>query len=135
VVASSQFRISTWVPSASHQWVKSACQRSLGCSAAKRMKEDVGRRWGVGAMRPVAARWRWMLGADTTKPWWNCKCQAMVWGPWSSPLPDSSRRRPMIRSMVACGSQAGLLCGRRERGWNAASPSSRYRATNFEIQP
>ena len=23
--------------SASHQWVKSACQRSLGCSAAKRM--------------------------------------------------------------------------------------------------
>lgn len=35
--SSSQVRISTWVVSASHQWVKSACQRSLGCSAAKRM--------------------------------------------------------------------------------------------------
>jgi hypothetical protein len=107
----------------------------IGLFGGKAGEGVLGSALACGAMRPVAARWRRMLGADTTNPWWNCKCQAMMWEPWSSPLPDSSRRRPMIRSMVACGSQAGLLCGRRERGWNAASPWSRYRATNFDIQP
>lgn len=72
-------------------------------------------------MRPAALRWRWMLGADTTRAWWCLRCQAMVWGPWSSPLLARSQRKPMIRSTVACGNRVGLVCGRRERGSNAAS--------------
>jgi hypothetical protein len=37
------FKISTSEPSASRQWVMSACQRSFGCSAQKVRHDDRGR--------------------------------------------------------------------------------------------
>ena len=53
------------------------------------------------------------------------RCQAMVWGPASSPLLARVSRSSTIRSIVLCGSRVGLVCGRRERGSNAASPPAR----------
>ena len=44
--SSMTLRISTSVPSASAQWVVSACQHSLGSSAWKRRQELLGRFWG-----------------------------------------------------------------------------------------
>ena len=41
--SSRMLKISTSVPSASRQWVMSACQRSLGCSAQNRCQLDRGR--------------------------------------------------------------------------------------------
>jgi len=64
-----------------------------------------------------------MEATDTSRWWWCCRCQAMVWGPASRPLPVSSVRRAMMRSMVGWGSRVGLVWGRRERGSKAASPS------------
>jgi hypothetical protein len=34
-------------------------------------------------------------------------------------------RSSMIRSMVACGGRVGVVRGRRDCGWKAASPSAR----------
>ena len=79
----------------------------------------------VGVMRLAAARWRWMVLTAMVMPWWCCRCQAMVCGPWSRPLPASSARRPTMRSTVEVGSRPGLDRGRRERGSKAASPSRR----------
>src|SRR5271156_526582 len=98
------------------------------------MKEDLGRLAGVGMSRPAACRCRLMEATDTLSWWWCSRCQAMVCGPLSRPLLASVSRSPMIRSMVVCGRRAGLVCGRRERGSNAASPSARYRVTSRDIQ-
>src|SRR5271156_3054597 len=98
------------------------------------MKEDLGRLAGVGMIRPAACRCRLMEATDTLSWWWCSRCQAMVCGPLSRPLLASVSRSPMIRSMVVCGRRAGLVCGRRERGSNAASPSARYRVTSRDIQ-
>ena len=46
---------------------------------------------------------------ETVSRWWCCRCQAMVWGPASRPLPASSVRSATIRSMVAWGSRVGLV--------------------------
>src|SRR5579863_1115713 len=46
------FRTSTSLPSARAQWVVSACQHSLGSSAAKRTNEHRGRFWGWGVIKP-----------------------------------------------------------------------------------
>jgi hypothetical protein len=62
--SSSQHRISTWVPLASRQWVKSACQRSFGCWAANRMYEDLGRFAGVGSTRPAVEEAAYRGGRD-----------------------------------------------------------------------
>jgi len=40
-----------------------------------------------------------------------------------------------MRSMVSALTAVGEVFGRRERGWNAASPSARYRLTRRETQP
>jgi hypothetical protein len=56
-----------------------------------------------------------MDAGETVKRWWCCRCQAMVWGPWSRPLLASFSRSSMIGSMVAWGNRVGLVCGRRER--------------------
>jgi hypothetical protein len=40
--SSRMFKISTSEPSASRQWVMSACQRSFGCSAQKVRRDDRG---------------------------------------------------------------------------------------------
>ena len=46
--------ISTSLPSASRQWVKSACQTSLGAAASNRIQELRGRLCGSGTTRPAA---------------------------------------------------------------------------------
>jgi len=49
----------------------------------------------------------------------------MVWAPASNPCPASWWRSLMISAAVAAGTVVGWLCGRLERGSNAASPSAR----------
>jgi hypothetical protein len=50
---------------------------------------------------------------DRHHRWWRCsRCQAMVFGPLSSPVPAKVWRNSMVRSMVVCGRRAGLVCGR-----------------------
>ena len=63
------------------------------------------------------------------------RCQAMVWAPASNPCPASWWRSLMINATVAAGIAVGWLCGRLDRGSNAASPSARYRATKRLTQP
>jgi hypothetical protein len=46
------FKIEISVPSASRQWVISACQRSLGCSAQNVRQDDRGRFCGCGRTKP-----------------------------------------------------------------------------------
>jgi hypothetical protein len=54
--SSRMLRISISVPSASRQWVMSACQRSLGWSAQKLFQDDRGRFCGCGVTNPRRAR-------------------------------------------------------------------------------
>jgi hypothetical protein len=58
----------------------------------------------------------------------------MVDGPLSRPLLDNAARSSTIRRIVVSGRRVGWVCGRRERGSKAASPSARYRATSRDIQ-
>ena len=73
--SSSQFRISTSVPSARRQWVKSDCQVSFGCAASNRTYEDRGRFRGSGVTSPAASgsggSWR-STGAGKPS---RCRCQ------------------------------------------------------------
>lgn len=62
--SSSQFKISTSVPSARRQWVKSDCQVSFGWAASKRTKEDLGRLRGSGVIRPAVCRMRRIVEVD-----------------------------------------------------------------------
>ena len=50
--SSRMLQISTSLPSASRQWVMSACQRWLGCSAQNRRHDERGRFCGCGATNP-----------------------------------------------------------------------------------
>ena len=59
----------------------------------------------------------------------------MVSGPASRPCPASSLREAVISSTVPALIAAGEVFGRRDRGWNAASPSARYRATSRDTHP
>ncbi len=56
--SSRRLRISASVPSASCQWVTSACQSSLGWVAVKRFQADRGRLWGWGTTKPRRVRMR-----------------------------------------------------------------------------
>lgn len=96
----------------------------VGLFGGKADEDALGRLWGLGVMSPAALRWRLMEATETRSLWWCRRCQAMVWGPASSPVSVRVWRRAMIRSMVVCGSRVGLVWGRRDRGWYAASPSS-----------
>jgi hypothetical protein len=66
-----------------------------------------------------------MVATETRMPWWWARCQAMVSGPASRPAAMSLWRRSVISATVAAGIAVGLVLGRHERGWNAASPSAR----------
>jgi hypothetical protein len=65
-----------------------------------------------------------MVATETRVPWWWARCQAMVSGPASRPALVSLSRSSVITLTVAGGIAVGLVVGRRERGWNAASPSA-----------
>ena len=58
----------------------------------------------------------------------------MVCGPASRPCADSSERRFTTNSTVSSQTLDGELPGRRDRAWNAASPSACQRATSLETQ-
>jgi hypothetical protein len=126
--SSSQFAISTSLPSARRQWVKSACQTSLGAAASKRIHELRGRLCGSGTTRPAPWKIRRMVETDGTgRP--SCpRCQAMVTGPASSPRAVSPVRSAMIRSRTSSWTACGLVRGRLDRGLQPSAPSSRYRA-------
>ena len=51
-------------PSASDQWVKSDCHVSLGWSASKLRKEDLGLFFGSGVINPAWWRTRLMVDVD-----------------------------------------------------------------------
>src|SRR6478672_8115793 len=59
----------------------------------------------------------------------------MVSAPASWPCPVSSLRSCRISSMTPALVAVGEVCGARETGSNAASPSARYRAMRRLIQP
>jgi hypothetical protein len=59
------------------------------------------------------------------------RCQAIVSAPASWPASASSLRNATIASSTAWLVRRGLVCGRRDLGPNAASPSARYRAVSF----
>ena len=68
--------------------------------------------------------------------WWLwVRCQPMVSAPASSPAALRRCRNAMTSSTVSRRVAVGLVFGRRDRGSNAASPSSRQRVMSFEIQP
>ena len=119
--------ISTSLPSARRQWVKSDCQTSLGAAASNRIHELRGRLRGSGTTSPAAWRTRRMVEVDGTGRPSRSRCQAIVTGPASRPRAVSSRRRATIRAHTTSGARPGLLRGRRERGSTASMPSSRYR--------
>ena len=66
-----------------------------------------------------------MDAVDTIKRWWWRRCQAMVSGTVVESV--AGQFFPQLDDQVdgGLGSRLGLVCGRRDRGSNAASPSSR----------
>jgi hypothetical protein len=62
------FRMSAGLPSASVQWVMSACHRSLGISAWNRTKELLGRFWDWGMTNPRRVRIRQIVATEGTSP-------------------------------------------------------------------
>ena len=58
---------STSLPSASHQWVMSDCQTSLGMAASKRRQELRGRLCGSGTTSPAACRMRRIVELEGTR--------------------------------------------------------------------
>ena len=125
--SSSQSRISTSVPSARRQWVKSDCHSSFGAEASKRIHELRGRLRGSGVTSPAAPRMRRMVEVDGMARPSRPRCQAIVTGPASRPPVVSSVRSAMIRSRTWSGVRPGLMRGRRERGSRASRPPSPYR--------
>ena len=127
VVVEPAEQISTSLPSARRQWVKSDCQTSLGAAASNRIQELRGRLRGSGTTRPAAWRMRRMVEVDGTGRPSRPRCQAIVAGPASRPPAVSSVRRATIRSRTASAVPCGLVCGRRDRGSRSSRPPSRYR--------
>jgi len=80
---------------------------------------------GLWVTSPSRVRERLMVATETRMLWWWARCQAMVSGPASRPAVVSLSRSSPISVTVAGGIAVGLVWGRRERGWNAASPSAR----------
>jgi len=80
---------------------------------------------GCGVTSPSRVRERLMVATETWVLWWWARCEAMVSGPASRPAVVSVPRSSVISVTVAGGIAVGLVLGRRERGWNAASPSAR----------
>jgi hypothetical protein len=130
--SSSMLRISTSAPSASRQWVVSACQRSFGWSAANRCQDDLGRFCGCGTTNPRRDRIRQIVDVAGTDPVGavRARCAAIVSAPASRPSRVSCLRSRTIVSSTSAGIACGLWCGRLDRGANAASPSARYRWTS-----
>jgi hypothetical protein len=83
--SSSMFKISTSAPEARRQWVMSACQRSLGISAANRTNELRGRFWGCGVTNPRLESTRQIVATDGAEPWRRVRWTAIVWAPASKP--------------------------------------------------
>jgi len=98
--SSSRLRISTPVPSASCQWVVSACHRWLGCSAVNRCHDERGRFCGWGVTKPRRVRIRQIVATDGTAGWVavaalgvrRTRWVRMVSAPASSPCRVSSLR-------------------------------------------
>ena len=66
---------------------------------------------------------------------WEFGSEELVSRPASRPCSVRVRRSSRIVSTVSVGVAFGDVCGRRDRGSNAASPSARYRAISFETHP
>ena len=82
--SSRMFKISTSVPSASRQWVMSACQRSLGWSAQNVRHDDRGRFCGCGVTNPRRDRIRQIVetaGTGYRRPACRARWAAMVSAP------------------------------------------------------
>ena len=76
-------RISASLPSASGQWVMSACHSSLGRSAANRRQDERGRLCGCGVTNPRRDKIRQIVATDGAQPARWRRCQAMVSAPAS----------------------------------------------------
>jgi hypothetical protein len=119
-------RISTGVPSASCQWVMSACQRSLGMAASNRVPADLGRLRGCGVTKPRRARTRQLVETAGIRVSAGSRCRwtRIVSAPASRPFLVRVLRSRITRSSSSGPIAKGLPCGRLERGWKAAAPSA-----------
>ena len=120
--SSSQLRISTSVPSARRQWVKSDCQSSFGWCASKRIIADRGRLLGSGAISCASSRMRRMVEtAGAAVPSRSSRATIDA-GPASQPAAVSSRRSATTRSRTESVARFGFERGRLERGSSASRP-------------
>ena len=85
----------------------------------------LGRFCGAGRPGRRACRWRLIVAARRVRPWWCCEVPGDGVRAGVEAFADKFSRSSMISSIVVCASRVGLVCGRRDRGSNAASPSSR----------
>lgn len=108
-----------WVPSASCQWDRSACQRSLGWSAQKVRHDDRGRFCGCGLTKPRRDKIRQIVEtADATgRPPPTGTCLARCAGMVSAP---ASRLRKIGPDRY------GSLCFTR-RAWSSRRHAARLR--------
>lgn len=90
--SSSQLMISTSVPSATRQWVKSDCHVSLGWSAAKRRIDDLGRFFGSGVINPAVCRMRLIVEVDGGVWPSIARYDWILTGPWSKPVFSNAMR-------------------------------------------
>ena len=125
------WRISTPAPSASTQWVTSACQRSFGWSAANRTNELRGRFAGSGVTNPRRVSTRQMVETAGAVPCRRARCTAIVAAPASRHAPARLLRSSTISFSTSTVVRDGLEPGRRERGSSPASPSAWKRARSF----
>jgi hypothetical protein len=105
-------RISTSEPSARRQWVMSACQRSLGCSAQNVRHEERGRFCGCGVTNPRRDKIRQIVEvAGTGSTPTVARCAAIVSAPASRP-----RFVRVLRSRTTWSSISRLTARRLARG-------------------
>src|SRR4051795_10481546 len=96
------------------------------------MYELFGRFAGSGTTAPARVRIRLIVARDSVTWWWWVRCQPRVSAPASRPASVSVLRSSRTRWTVAGSVALGEDLGRRERAWNAASPSARHRAMSLD---
>jgi hypothetical protein len=128
--SSSQIRISAARSSARDQWVKSACQHSLGRSAWNRIQARLGRLRGSGVMAPARVRMRQIVVTEGVLAVSRARSAAIECGPASAPSAIRAARSARTRSTVAWAVALGLDLGLLERGSSASQPPARHAATS-----
>jgi RNA polymerase sigma-70 factor (ECF subfamily) len=72
----------------------------------------------------AATLWRYALRLTGDRARAEDVVQETLLRAWQHPQVTDDHEKSADRSIVVCGSRVGLVCGRRDRGWKAASPSA-----------